>query len=183
MTGLRGAAFARTVDRVGGTEGIETLTEEGAHAHKVSAQLQELARTNTPDSLKRARQVDRRHRRELVALGLLLALGVAWIAGNLVGYARADAQQLTVSGGGVGRHVVELDGGTTAPVDCWESGTASVWKAAPPVGWVLPYRCGSGAVAAGMPGMMSAIAAFVVLLALMLLYIARRRHLQRVAWY
>ena len=79
---------------------------------------------------------------------------------------------------------VKLRDGTTAAVDCWTSGTgARVWKSAPPFGWVMPYRCGEGALAAGMPGIMSAVAAFVVLAALMMLHVARRRHRQLMAWY
>jgi hypothetical protein len=184
MTGVREAAFAQHVDRVGGRDGVDALATEGHAAHQVSSELQELARTNTPESVRRARHADRRHRREVLLLVLLLGLGLVWVGGNLVGYLRSDAQERTVSGRGFGVQHVQLTDGSTARVDCWSSGPVEqVWKSAAPVGWVMPYRCGEGALAAGMPGLMSAVAAFVVLLALMLLHVVRKRHRQRLAWY
>jgi hypothetical protein len=178
--GARRAAFVEHVKVVGGEEGTEEPANEGLDAHRVSSELQGIARENTPVQTKAARRARIRHRIALVLLAIVFAVALAWVADNVVGYFRSPHEQALVSTD----RTVQLASGAVEPVDCWQTGSVQeVWRTSTPLDRVVPYRCGDTPVLVVAGGVMSSAALGLAVLSGMLLVIVDVRRRRTNFWY
>jgi hypothetical protein len=181
----RRANFVAHMDVVVGDEGTAALAEEGAGAHRLSSELQGVARDNTAGDSRRFAHVRWRHATITVTLLLLFVAGLVWIVDNVAGYSQRPTQQESA--------VIRHDGLTasaTLPqarnvtVDCFSSGKReAVWKASAPASWLVAYRCGDSPLAAEIPGPASASAAAVAFLSALALLLLLSRWRRKNAWY
>jgi hypothetical protein len=181
----RRANFVAHMGVVAGDEGTAALAEEGVDAHRVSAELQGVARGNTAGDSRRFAHVRWRRTALTIVLLVLFVGGLAWIVDNVVGYSQRT-QGVTI--GGVvdtgATATVDLSDGRRIRVECFDAKPGVlVWKAPAPAGFVVRYRCGNDPLAAELPGMISVGAAVVVLLTAAALLFLRARWRRKNAWY
>jgi hypothetical protein len=177
--------FVEHMGVVVGDEGKAALTEKGVAAHRVSSDLQGVARDNTPADAKRALRGKLRRRSLGLLLALLTVVGVVWIVDNAAGYAnRSQGTTITrvVSTGATA--TVLLSDGRRVSADCFDAKPGVlVWKASAPAGSVLGYRCGNEPIDAELPGPVSAALAGAALVSAIALVALRARWRRKNAWY
>jgi hypothetical protein len=179
---MRRGALAQHVDLTVTEPDRETLVTEGMAAHRVSGELNEVARANTLDKSRSRTSLGFKIRRVGVCFtAVLFVASLAWIAGNIAGYFTSAGEDLDVTKHGITSSVV-VDG-ATENVDCFSDGSQNVWAAAPPFNNVVPYRCGDAGLAVAIPGPISAGVAGIALASLVVLALAGRRRHRRKAWY
>lgn len=181
---LRRANFVAHMGLVG-DDGTASLAEEGVDAHRVSAELQGVARGNTAGDARRFAHAHWRHTAITIALLGVFVVGFAWILDNVVGYSqRTQGTIITrVVDSGPASTVVLADG-RRVTTDCFGAKPGLlVWKAAPPTSAFVPYRCGNEFIAAEFPGPMSLIAAGFALVSGAALLVLRARWRRKNAWY
>jgi hypothetical protein len=181
----RRANFVAHMGVVAGDEGTAALAEEGVDAHRVSTELQGVARGNTPGDSRRFAHV--RGRRTAVTIGLLalFVCGFAWMTDNVVGYSQRGQSPTIVRVADTGATAtVVLSDGQRVSVECFDAKPGlAVWKAAAPAGSLVGYRCGNDPIDAEFPGVLSVTAGGVLVLSAGTLLFLRARWRRKNAWY
>jgi hypothetical protein len=176
----RRAAFVEHVKVVGGEEGTEELANEGLDAHRVSSELQGIARDSTPVQTRAARRTRVRHRVEIALVAIVFAVALVWVADNVVGYFRSPHEQLMVRSD----RTVQVAPGAVERVDCWKTGSVQeVWRTAAPYDRVVPLRCGDTPVLMVAGGVMSSADLGLAVLSLFLLVVVDLRRRRTNFWY
>jgi hypothetical protein len=181
----RRANFVAHMGVVVGDEGTAALVEEGVDAHRVSAELQGVARDNTAGDSRRFAHVRWRRMALTIVLLVLFGGGLAWIVDNVTGYSQRT-QGVTVTrviGTGATSTVV-LNDGRHVTAECFDAKPGVlIWRASAPSSFVVGYRCGNDPIAAELPGMISVGAVVVLLLSGAALLFLRARWRRKNAWY
>ncbi len=149
---------------------------------RMEAGLRAAARNNADAGARSAKKAARRGRVERCLVALVVLAAFVWVADNALGYEFSKGSELRVfAAGRAARVEVPREGHPL--VDCWETGSVeNVWKAAPPMDRLVPYRCGDGFASVLVPGPMSVFALGTVFFGILVLLWSWRRR-RRGTWY
>jgi hypothetical protein len=150
-------------------------------ADAIEAELRATARSNAEARAAVVHRKEVRGRIERTIVCALLLLCGLWVADNAIGFVATPKRSQYVYSDG-SRHLARhytypLNEAEPQSIDCWYTRSSErVWKAAPPFGWAIPYRCGESAALIAAPGIISTgVLAFGLMCMLGLMIVHRRR--------